>query len=30
MISRRSPALGEDIDHPTDKRINSLRMDGGL
>jgi hypothetical protein len=28
MISRRSPAPGGDIDHPADKRINSLRMDG--
>jgi hypothetical protein len=30
MSSRRRPALGGDVDHPADKRINSLRMDGGL
>jgi hypothetical protein len=29
LSSRRSPALGGDVDHPTDKRINSLRMDRG-
>jgi hypothetical protein len=30
MSSRRRPALGGDVDHSADKRINSLRMDGGL
>jgi hypothetical protein len=29
MSSRRRLALGGDVDHPPDKRINSLRMDGG-
>jgi hypothetical protein len=29
MSSRRRPALGGDVDHLADKRINSLRMDGG-
>jgi hypothetical protein len=29
MSSQRSLALGGDVDHPADKRINSLRMDGG-
>jgi hypothetical protein len=28
ISSRRRPAPGGDVDYPTKKRINSLRMDG--
>jgi hypothetical protein len=30
MSNRRRPALGGDVDHPTDKRINSLGVDGRI
>jgi hypothetical protein len=31
MSSRQRPTLrGGDVDHPTDKRINSLGMDGRI
>jgi hypothetical protein len=30
MSSRRRPAPRGEVDHPIDKRINSLGMDGGL